>query len=378
VSVNWPTRKLANLCSIRTGKKDVNSGNPDGKYPFFTCSRNHTFSNEYSFDGEALLIAGNGEVGNISHYAGKFEAYQRTYVLMDFLDVLPQYLYYVVEGKLKSNLVGQKLGNTIPYIKKGMLADFEVPLPSIEEQKRIVVVLDQAFSALEHAHLQTENNLRDAEGLTELITTTLLNDASANNGRATTLGELCTIARGGSPRPIKRYLTDSADGVNWIKISDASASGQYIYGTKQKIHPDGISKSRFVKSGAFLLTNSMSFGRPYILKTDGCIHDGWLVLEPDYSLVDQSYLYYLLDSDQIYREFDRLAAGSTVRNLNINLVSNVRVSLPSLQLQQEVVRKIAAQRERYYKLLGDYQSRVEVIAELKQSLLHSAFAGNLV
>src|SRR5207249_135785 len=93
-----------------------------------------------------------------------------------------------------------------------------------------------------------------------------------------TLGEICDIARGGSPRPIEKFLTYEADGINWIKIGDATASTKYIYRTEEKIKPDGVKRSRLVNDGDFLLSNSMSFGRPYIMRTTGCIHDGWLVL----------------------------------------------------------------------------------------------------
>jgi type I restriction enzyme S subunit len=92
------------------------------------------------------------------------------------------------------------------------------------------------------------------------------------------LSDVMTIERGGSPRPIEKYLTDSPNGINWIKISDATASDKYIYETQQKITKEGLSKTRLVHEGDFLLSNSMSFGRPYIMKTTGCIHDGWLVL----------------------------------------------------------------------------------------------------
>ena len=108
------------------------------------------------------------------------------------------------------------------------------------------------------------------------------------------LGELLEIARGGSPRPIKSFITDDDDGVNWIKIGDTEQGDRYIYSTKEKIKPSGVSRSRFVKDGDFLLSNSMSFGRPYILKTSGCIHDGWLVLSEYQKLFSSDYLYYLL------------------------------------------------------------------------------------
>ena len=152
-----------------------------------------------------------------------------------------------------------------------------------------------------------------------------------------TLGEMCDIARGGSPRPIKNFLTDDPNGINWIKIGDATASNKYIYETKEKIKPEGVSRSRLVKDGDFILSNSMSFGRPYIMRTTGCIHDGWLVLSDKCGKFDSDYLYHFLGSQEAYKQFDRLAAGSTVRNLNIDLVRGVRVPLPSLAEQQRIV-----------------------------------------
>ena len=91
------------------------------------------------------------------------------------------------------------------------------------------------------------------------------------------LNDLAEIARGGSPRPIQDYITEDKDGINWIKIGDTLEESKYITTAKEKIKPEGKKHSRFVHAGDFLLTNSMSFGRPYILKIDGCIHDGWLV-----------------------------------------------------------------------------------------------------
>ena len=93
----WIIKNLGHLCQIKTGKKDVNQGNPSGDYPFFTCAREHTYSDEYSFDTAALLIAGNGDVGHVQKYTGKFEAYQRTYVLSEFEEITQDYLFFVLE-----------------------------------------------------------------------------------------------------------------------------------------------------------------------------------------------------------------------------------------------------------------------------------------
>lgn len=144
------------------------------------------------------------------------------------------------------------------------------------------------------------------------------------------------IARGGSPRPIDDYITDADDGLNWISIKDASNSDKYIEKTKLKIKPEGLSKTRQVKPGDFLLTNSMSFGRPYIMKTTGCIHDGWLVLSGNPEKVDSDYFYHLLGSDLLKRRFSALAAGAVVKNLNIDLVKGVEIPLPPLPEQKRI------------------------------------------
>ena len=150
-----------------------------------------------------------------------------------------------------------------------------------------------------------------------------------------TLGDICEIERGGSPRPIDKFITTDPNGINWIKIGDATASGKYIYKTGQKIKPEGVKRSRMVYKGDFILSNSMSFGRPYIMRTTGCIHDGWLVLHQP--KVDPDYLYHILGSDLVFNQFDRLAAGSTVRNLNIGLAKSVVIPYPPLPEQRRIV-----------------------------------------
>lgn len=150
------------------------------------------------------------------------------------------------------------------------------------------------------------------------------------------LGEIFEISRGGSPRPISQYITDDPNGINWISIKDASASNKYIYKTEKKIKQEGLSKSRLVYPDDFLLTNSMSFGRPYIMKTTGCIHDGWLLLRGNKNIVDTNYFYYLLSSQFIYEKFSEAAAGAVVKNLNIDLVKSVKILLPSIEEQRRI------------------------------------------
>ncbi len=140
-SGEWVVKSLGDACRITTGAKDVNEGNPEGQFPFFTCSRSHTFSDVYSFDTEAILIAGNGEVGNLHYFNGKFEAYQRTYVLCDFSTHV-DFLWHQLSANLATSLGLGKVGSSIPYIKKSNLTDFWfICPPTKDEQAAIALTL---------------------------------------------------------------------------------------------------------------------------------------------------------------------------------------------------------------------------------------------
>ena len=151
------------------------------------------------------------------------------------------------------------------------------------------------------------------------------------------LGKIANIVRGASPRPIKNFLTDAPNGVNWIKIGDAGKNEKYIISAKEKITVEGAQKSRMVYKGDFILSNSMSFGRPYILKIDGCIHDGWLALSKYDDYVTPDYLYHVLVSSKIQDEMERKASfGGAVQNLNSDIVSAICIDIPDKRRQNEI------------------------------------------
>jgi type I restriction enzyme S subunit len=181
--------------------------------------------------------------------------------------------------------------------------------------------------------------------------------------------DIFEIARGGSPRPIDSFLTDDPDGVNWVMISDATESGKYINSTKKRIREEGVKRSRVVQPGDFLLTNSMSFGRPYIMNTSGCIHDGWLVLSPRNQNVSPDFFYHLLGSNFVYSEFVRRAAGATVKNLNIELVKSVQVPLPPMSEQ----RRIAEVLDRAEALRAKRRAALSELDALTQSIFMDLF-----
>ena len=190
------------------------------------------------------------------------------------------------------------------------------------------------------------------------------------------------IARGGSPRPIKEYLTDLADGINWIKIGDTEKDGMYINSTKEKIKPEGLSKSRLVHKGDFLLTNSMSYGRPYITNIDGCIHDGWLVISPIGTSYIQKFLFYLLSSGYAFSQFAGKVSGAVVKNLNSDKVADALFPLPPYNEQQRILDKLdeLIPKINTYGLLEDDISAMNLSLKpkLRKSILQEAIQGRLV
>ena len=185
--------------------------------------------------------------------------------------------------------------------------------------------------------------------------------------------DLVLLQRGSSPRPISKYVTNSEDGVNWIKIGDVSKDSTFIYKTKEKITQEGAKKSRFVGVGDLILSNSMSFGRPYIMGIEGYIHDGWFVLKNYSDNFDRDYLCNLLTSDAIQKQYKRLAAGGVVDNISSELVNSVDINLPSKEEQE----KIAS----FFSLIDDKISlqgeKVEALKDYKRGMMQKIFSREL-
>ena len=180
------------------------------------------------------------------------------------------------------------------------------------------------------------------------------------------------IERGGSPRPIDNYITDAPDGLNWVKIGDAPAQGRYIFKTAEKIRPQGLSKTRQVQPGDLILSNSMSFGKPYIMGIHGCIHDGWLLIRDTGAKFDSKFLCHLLGSNQMLEQYRMFAAGSTVNNLNKELVGNTTVHIPVIQEQ----RVIGESLESIDKCISLHQRKLEKLKILKKAMLEKMFPKN--
>ena len=266
-------------------------------------------------------------------------------------------------------------GTKMPRGKREWINQFEIPIPPLAEQKRIVAKIDAAFEKIDKLKANAEKNLANAK---DLFQSALDEAMRPKDGWVEKrLGEVAEIQRGGSPRPIKDFITKNKDGYNWIKIGDVDPSGKFITSTAEKIRKEGLRKTRQVFAGEFLLSNSMSFGRPYILKIDGCIHDGWLVLRGFQKFYKEDFFYHLLRSKWIQNQFNSLAYGSTVRNLNSNSVSNVIVPIVALEEQQEIADSLDRLQSQAGVLQQNYSKQIADCMEMRQAVLREAFEGRL-
>ena len=188
--------------------------------------------------------------------------------------------------------------------------------------------------------------------------------------KETKFKKVINLQRGSSPRPIIKYITNSDNGVSWIKIGDISKNESIVTKTKQKITQEGSLKSRFVKVGEIILSNSMSYGRPYILGIDGCIHDGWFVLKGYEKNFNKEYLYQVLASELIQRQYKRLAAGGVVNNISSEIVNSIIFKIPSLSEQKKIASFISS----LDKKLDALKKKKEKAVSYKKGVMQKVFS----
>lgn len=291
---------------------------------------------------------------------------------------IPEYLYALFsneENQYKANRI--VMGAVQPSIKVSQLVDVEYMLTrNVKEQKKI----GSFFSNIDN--LITLHQRKCEE--TKILKKYMLQKMFPQNGQKVPeirfkcftedweqrkFGELVTIERGGSPRPIDKFITNDENGLNWVKIGDAPEHGNYITQTKEKIRPEGLSKTREVHPGDLVLSNSMSFGRPYIMAIDGCIHDGWLAIRDTKKNFELKFLCTLLGTDGMLNQYKAMAAGSTVNNLNKELVGGTTVEFPMMEEQI----KIGDYFTTIDHLITLHQRKCEELKNIKKFMLQNMF-----
>ena len=305
-----------------------------------------------------ILISASGSIGRTVVFTGKNEYFQDSNIVWlnhdkhldnSFLKCFYSIVKWAgIEGSTIKRLYNDNILNTA------------ITLPSVEEQQKI------------GAYFENLDNLITLHQCKCQIDGYRFQSPLAITWEQRKFSDLVQIERGGSPRPIDDFITDSPDGLNWVKIGDAPAQGNYITKTAEKIKPEGLSKTREVHPGDLILSNSMSFGKPYIMGIDGCIHDGWLLIRNTYKAFDLTFLCHLLGTPQMIIQYKSLAAGSTVNNLNKELVGNTVVTIPTIKEQ----RVLGQYLETLDNLITLHQRKYDKLTNVKKSMLEKMFPQN--
>ena len=292
-------------------------------------------------------------------------------------DISSQFLHTRLETEsIKTDIRARAVGQTMPSINTEILKITPLVLPLSAEQEQI----GSYFAALDHLITLHQRKYEKLQNMKKACLEKMFPKNGSNVPEIRFKGfteaweqrkfsELVQIERGGSPRPIESFITDATNGLNWVKIGDAPEQGRYITKTAEKIRPEGLSKTREVHPGDLILSNSMSFGKPYIMGINGCIHDGWLLIRDINNKFDLKFLCHMLGSEQMLNQYRSFAAGSTVNNLNKELVGNTTVTIPSIVEQQILGRYF----EELDHLITLHQRELEKLQNIKKSMLEKMF-----
>ena len=335
--LSWEQRKLGELVDVCSGRDYKHLS--EGTIPVYgTGGYMLSVNDALSYDRDAIGIGRKGTIDRPYILKAPFWTVDTLFYAIPREKVDLNYAFDIfqnIDWKKKDESTG------VPSLSKTAINDIDVLAPKHDEQQ----IIGQFFAAIDN--LITLHQ-RKFEKLTN-VKKSMLEKMFPQNGSSypeirfkgftdpweqRKFSELVQIERGGSPRPIDDFITDAPNGLNWVKIGDAPTQGNYITKTAEKIRPEGLSKTREVHPGDLILSNSMSFGKPYIMGIDGCIHDGWLLIRNTYGVFDLTFLCHLLGTPQMLSQYRSLAAGSTVNNLNKELVGNTYVTIPSITEQR--------------------------------------------
>ena len=398
----WEQRKLSDLCSMhaRIGWQNLRTSEflDQGQYLLITGTdfgngsirfNSCHFVKKERYDQDkniqvkngSILITKDGTLGKVAYVenlnkpatlnAGVFN------VKTKGNDVDNKYLFQYLKAPFLMKYVDEKsTGGTIKHLNQSILVNFPVVLPGVEEQRKIGEFLSHIDSILTLHQRKYEKLLNIKKSMLEKmfpkegeVVPEIRFKGFTGAWEQRKFSKLVLIERGGSPRPIDIYITNKSNGINWVKIGDAPKEGRYITKTAEKIRPEGVNKSREVFPGDLILSNSMSFGKPYIMGIRGCIHDGWLLIRDTNKIFDPIFLCYLLGTDQMLAQYKALASGSTVNNLNKELVGNTHISLPGKE-EQHVIGEFLQGLD---SLLTLHQRKLEMLKNVKQAFLEKMF-----
>ena len=279
------------------------------------------------------------------------------------------YYYFCLE-ETKQFVRNIAVGATMPSINTKLLGEVVVTFPELEQQKRISGILSAIDSKIEVNQKINDNLQQQAQALFKswFLNYEPWDGTAPNSWLHGKLGDYANIKRGGSPRPIQEYLSDS--GLRWLKISDVTGlQTPFIIDIKDHIIEEGLKKTVFLKAGSLVLSNSATPGIPKILDVDSCIHDGWLYFPESRFSNEYLYLYF----KYIRQQLVNLSNGSVFNNLKTDILKGYPTILPdeeTLQRFDGIIKPMFLQMQNLTRVSHD-------LMDLRDTILPRLMSGEL-
>lgn len=318
----YPTKKLWEVCEIKTWRKDANYSTEDWLFPFFTCWREILKAPWYSFDTDAILIAWNWDVWACKKYKWKFEAYQRTYVLDNFKDIYKNFLFYFLDWNLRRELLTETLWSAIPYIKLGSLKNQEIPLPPLSTQKLIVEKLDMIFVEIEKSKNLLEKNLQNVDEMNKSV----LEKIFANDEwERKKLGEVCELIMWQSPKS-ETYNTE------WVGLPFFQWKKEFweIFPTPEIFCSNPI---KIAEKWDILISVRAPVGPTNIANEKCCIWRWLWAIRAKENCILSSYVFKFFKKFE--KEISELWKWSTFASITKTDLENLSIPLPPLETQKK-------------------------------------------
>jgi type I restriction enzyme specificity protein len=330
--VEW--KELGEVCEIETGKLNANESVEDGKYPFFTTAKEISRINSFRWNTEALLIAGNANVGDVKYYSGKFEAYQRTYVLTNFShNVKARFLLHIIKQGLKSYLENNTNKAAMSYIVISTLKSFPIPIPPIEIQEKIVQILDKFTDYVTELTSELTSRKKQYSFYRDKL---LSFEDEVYQVEWKTLSEIAKdFGRGKSKHRPRNDVRLYGGDIPFIQTGDIREAGKWIENYSQTYSEFGLQQSKQWEKGTLCITIAANIAETGLLGFDACFPDSIIgfVANPEFAITE--YVYYYLNSIKDYLE--NKSYGSAQDNLNLSTFSSLKIPVPSLEIQSRIV-----------------------------------------
>lgn len=330
--------KIKDIAQVGTGSSNGNEADEDGKYPFFVRSQIVKSKNDFEYDEEAIIIPGEGGIGDIFHYInGKYALHQRVYrIHFTTQQINVKFAFYYMKSAFKRFIMTKAVSATVTSIRKPMIEDFEIPVPPLPVQEEIVRILD-TFTELQ-AELQAELQKR-LQQCNYYRDNLLTNFTPEQASKEYTLGEVTVdIYSGATPSKEKReYWVNGT--IPWMSSGEVNL-GQ-VYEVEGRITQLGYDKcsTKMVPEGSVVIAlagQGKTRGTVAILRTSVCTNQSLAALVPQKEIVSGEYLYYYLKTQ--YAKLREVSAGDGTRGgLNLKMLKAYKVVIPSHKAQDQIV-----------------------------------------